>query len=245
MPELGFLLLLASAFIAGIFDATVGGGGFVLIPHMAFSGIPIQMAIGTSRLIFLMDSLSALVGHALRRNIDYKIGTAYSIAAMAAAPVGAYVTATSNPENISRLFGLFMLVMLAVIARKPEFGMEDKRSIKLIPSLACGLVIGFMIGLLGGGVGVLIILALVFVSGMPMLLASGTSQLIVWTANIITLLAYYSSNLVDINLGLSLGASALVGAQFGVHIAHKVGNKGLRIALILLTLASGLKLVLG
>jgi len=244
MPEPLFVLLQLASALAGLLDATVGGGGFILIPFMVFTGSAIQLAIGTSRLIFLMDSFSAVVGHARRGNIDYRLALAYSITSVAFVPVGAYVTAEAAPETVSTVFGLFMLAMLALVVWKPKFGLVDRRPTGVLPSLAAGSLIGFMIGLLGGGVGVLIIFALVLVSGTTILLASGTSQVIVWLSNVVALAAYYGRGLVDLRLGLILGLAALVGAQAGVVLAHRAGNRLLRILLIALTLASAVKLLL-
>ena len=244
MPfDVTFILLLLSSILAGGLDATVGGGGFVLIPFLVFLGSPIQLAIGTSRVIFLMDSFSAVVGHARKRSIDYKIAFCYSIPALLGAPIGAHITSVSSPETISKIFGFFMLAMLFLIASKPNFGLKNRKSRGLIPSLLAGFFIGFMIGLLGGGVGVLIIIALVFISGTTVLLASGTSQVIVWITNIVALVAYYSKGLVDLKLGLILGVMAIIGAQLGVIVAHKVGNRWLRILLIVITITAAIKLL--
>ncbi|MDD5112360.1 MAG: sulfite exporter TauE/SafE family protein, partial [Candidatus Altiarchaeota archaeon] len=174
--EPSFMLLACSAFIAGVLDATVGGGGLILIPHMAFLGGSLRAAIGTSRVVFIMDSLSAVIGHLKKGNVDRNIALHYSLASVAAAPFGAYITARSPPELTARLFGVFIIAILALIAWKPRAGLEDRRSGKTLPSLAAGLLSGFMIGLLGGGVGVLLVLLMVFASGATFLLASGTSQ---------------------------------------------------------------------
>ena len=239
-----FVLLSVSALLAGVLDATVGGGGFIIIPFLVFTGNTIQLAIGTSRLIFLMDSFSAVLGHARKGNINYQLALSYTISSIIGAPFGAYLTSTTSSETVSRLFGFFMLAMLLLIACKPNFGLQDKRSKGLIPSMIAGLFIGFMIGLLGGGVGVLIIMLMVFVSGTTVLLASGTSQVVVWITNIVALIAYHQKGFVDLKLGLALGFMAFVGAQVGVFIAHNVGNKWLRNLLIAITVVSALKLLL-
>ncbi|MBM3308985.1 MAG: sulfite exporter TauE/SafE family protein [Candidatus Altiarchaeales archaeon] len=242
--EPAFVLLLVSAVFAGMLDATVGGGGFVIIPFLVFTGNTIQLAIGTSRLIFLLDSFSAVLGHARKRNIDYRLALCYTIPSVIGAPVGAYVTSTTSSETISKVFGFFMLAMLFLIACRPDFGLKDRKPRRLLPSFIAGLLIGFMIGLLGGGVGILIIMLMVFVSGTTVLLASGTSQVVVWLTNIVTLIAYQQRGFVDVRMGLILGLTAFLGAQVGVLVAHKVGNIWLRRLLMAVTVVSALKLLL-
>jgi len=172
-------LLVSAAFAAGVLDATVGGGGFLLIPALVLLGNPIAAAIGTSRVVFLMDSFSAFVGHARKRNVDYKIGLLYCVLSLVGAQYGARVTAAAPEQVMRNAFGFFMLAMLAAFMLKPRMGLADlrkKRSLWL--NIPAGLFIGFMIGLFGGGVGVLLTLCLVLVSGTTVLLASGTQQTI-------------------------------------------------------------------
>ncbi len=244
MEPLTLGLLVTCAFIAGIFDATVGGGGFILIPFLAFTGLTIQLAIGTSRLIFLMDSFSALVGHAGKKNIDCKTALTYVVASVFGAQLGAYATSHLPNGTMSLLFGLFMLSMLFLIIFNKNFGITDKRRMKRqIFNIPTGFFVGFLIGMFGGGVGIVIIILLVFVSGLTMLHASGTSQLVVFVTNISAIFAYWSYDLIDFKLGFVLGVAAMLGAQAGVVVAHKVGNEWLRRILILVTVVSALKLI--
>jgi uncharacterized membrane protein YfcA len=186
-----FTLLCLAAFAAGALDATVGGGGFLLIPAMVFSGTPIAAAIGTSRVVFFLDSFSGFIGHARRGNVDYRIGLTYCALSLVGAQVGAAVTASVSGELMEKAFGFFMLAVLTVFALKPKAGLCDMRERR--PSwrnIPAGFFIGFMMGLFGVGVGVLLMLSLVLVSGTSILLASGTQQLIVWLTNVSAILAY-------------------------------------------------------
>jgi hypothetical protein len=190
-----------------------------------------------------MDSFSALVGHSLRRNVDYPTALLYCIPAVAAAPLGAYVTSASASFFVSRLFGAFMLAIILLVVLRPRFGLGGGRSLGVFPSMASGFFVGFMLGLLGGGVGILIVLSLVYVSGFTVLSASGTSQLIVWVTNIVVLAAYLHTGLVELEMGFMLGLAASAGAQAGVAFAHRLGNGRLMALLVALTVFSAVKLL--
>jgi uncharacterized membrane protein YfcA len=240
-----FFGIVVASFFAGVLDATVGGGGFILIPALVFAGNPIAAAIGTSRVVFLLDSFSAFVGHARKRNVDYKIGAMYCVLSVVGAQLGAAVTSKAPADFMGEAFGFFMLAMLFAFMLKPKMGLSDlwkKRGVWV--NLPAGFFVGFMIGLFGGGVGVLLMLSLILVSGTTVLLASGTQQLVVWVTNISAVYAYHRYGLVDYNVGLILGFVALVGAQAGVYIAHKVGDRNLRLMLYAVTLASAAKLLI-
>jgi len=191
-----------------------------------------------------MDSFSAFVGHARRRNVDYKIGFTYCVLSLVGAQFGALLTASAPAVLLQKAFAFFMLSMLIVFLLKPKMGLRDRRAGRsLWGGVFAGLFIGFMIGLFGGGVGVLLILCLVFVSGTTVLLASGTQQLIIWVTNFSAIYAYHRFGLIDYRLGVSLGFFALVGAQLGVRVAHAIGNNNLRRMLFIVVVASALKLL--
>lgn len=244
MDFLVLAFLVVAAFIGGVLDATVGGGGFLVIPAIVFSGSVMQYAIGTSRLIFLMDSGSAMLGHARRSNIDYKLAATYGVFSIAGTQFGAYVSKSLPSAMLAKVFGFFMLAMLLAIILQPRMGLEKKAPKSRILAIPAGLLMGFLIGLFGGGVGVLIIVALVLISGATLLSASGTSQVIVFMSNVFALAAYYAYGLVDLKLGLLMGVAAFFGAQAGVQLAHRYGSGWLRMMLVAVTLASSVKLIL-
>jgi len=245
MDLVSIILLCAGSLLAGVLDATVGGGGFIVIPALVFLGYPIAAAIGTSRIIFFLDSGSALVGHARKRNILWRTAALYCVLAVFAAQAGAHYTANTDSALMERLFGLFMVATIILFAVKPKMGLTDLRHTK---GWTCGALagafIGFLIGFFGGGVGSIIIIALVMVSGLTVLQASGTSQLIVWVANISAIIAYWRLGLMDVRLGIILGACAFAGAQAGVYVAHRIGNARLKQLLFAVASVSAVKLLL-
>ncbi len=67
------ILLLGTfvGFLSGVFGV---GGGFLMTPFLIFMGIPPAIAVGTQANQLAAASVSGLLSHTKRHNVDYKIG---------------------------------------------------------------------------------------------------------------------------------------------------------------------------
>ncbi len=67
------ILLLGTlvGFLSGVFGV---GGGFLMTPFLIFMGLPPAIAVGTQANQLVAASLSGLLGHTKRGNVDFKIG---------------------------------------------------------------------------------------------------------------------------------------------------------------------------
>src|SRR5690348_251201 len=71
--DLFVLLALGSfvGFLSGVFGV---GGGFLLTPFLIFVGIPPAIAVATSANQLVGTSVSGVIGHWRRGNVDFKMG---------------------------------------------------------------------------------------------------------------------------------------------------------------------------
>jgi len=81
--------------------------------------------------------------------------------------------------------------------------------------LIAGLVMGFLSGLLGIGGGTVIVPALYYIFHLTMKEAIGTSLFVILFASLSGFIAHYKERQVDLRLGLTLGITGMLGAQFG------------------------------
>jgi uncharacterized membrane protein YfcA len=82
-------------------------------------------------------------------------------------------------------------------------------------SLALGTVIGLSLGLLGGGGSILTVPALVYVVGLPVADATGTSLAIVGVTALVGAARHLRAGRVDLRAALSFGAASMAGAVVG------------------------------
>lgn len=69
--ELILLLGTFVGFLSGVFGV---GGGFLMTPFLIFMGLPPAIAVGTQANQLVAASLSGLLGHTKKGNVDFKMG---------------------------------------------------------------------------------------------------------------------------------------------------------------------------
>jgi hypothetical protein len=130
-----------------------------------------------------------------------------------------------------KLLALFAMLMLAVavlmLRRRPA---EEQRAVRLnrenLPLLAAfGLATGALSGFFGIGGGFLIVPALMFAAGMPILNAVSSSLVAVTAFGLTTAASYAFSGLVDWRLAGLFIAGGVLGGVFGGILARTLAGK--------------------
>ena len=80
-----FLLSLVVGVLSGLFGV---GGGFLMTPLLIFLGIPPAVAVGTEAPHVLASSVSGVVAHWRRKNVDFKMGFFLLIGGVVGSTVG-------------------------------------------------------------------------------------------------------------------------------------------------------------
>jgi uncharacterized protein len=155
------------------------------------------------------------------------------------------------------------LVALGVIATKPtESQPRHNRWVASLPlrwrfyssglyispvaPLAIGFVAGVMTVLLGIGGGFILVPAMIYLLGMPARVVIGTSLAMVLTVSAATTMVHaITTRSVDIVLAGLLLVGGVIGAQYGALLALRIKPDLLRLALAIIILLVGLRMLLG
>ena len=115
----------------------------------------------------------------------------------------------------------------------------------IAPALV-GFGAGILTVLLGVGGGFVVIPAMIYVLGMAARVVVGTSLVMILAVSAFTTLVHaLTTQAVDIVLAVLLLLGSVIGAQYGVIIAHKVKPDYLRLALAVIILAVAARMLLG
>ncbi|WP_449245627.1 sulfite exporter TauE/SafE family protein [Desulfobacca acetoxidans] len=108
-----------------------------------------------------------------------------------------------------------------------------------------GAIVGVLAALLGVGGGFIMVPAMIYIIGMPTIVAIGTDlfQIVLTSANV-TLQQAFVNKTVDILLALILLAGSTIGAQFGALVGKRLKGEQIRILLAVIVLAMTVKLFL-
>lgn len=244
-----YVILAAAAFLAGMIDAVVGGGGLIQIPAL-FSALPNTAPatlLGTSKFAGIWGTGAAAVGFAKRVKLQWSTAVPAASAAFALSFVGAYTVTHIPPDFIRKLLPFILLAVAAYTFKKKDFGsihapMHVGNREKVFAIMVGG-GIGFYDGFFGPGTGSFLVFLFVRFFGFDFLGASAVAKVVNVACNLSALMWFgYSGHLLW-QLGAVMAVCNVLGSLIGIRLALKHGTGFVR--KLFLLVVSGLILKTG
>jgi uncharacterized membrane protein YfcA len=232
------IVAVALGLTIGALVGLLGGGGSILaLPALVYAaGQEMPQAVATSLLVVGITASVALVPRLRARQIAWRIALLFGTAGAATAFAGAAVNRLLPDEVVLSLFAALMLgAGIRMLQEKPatgaacavDGGRVDWR--RCLPrTLAGGLLVGFLTGLLGVGGGFLILPVLVVGLGLSMETAIGTSLLIVALNSAAGFAAHAGDAPLDLPVTVAFTAAAVVTALTVGRVAVRLDTARLR-----------------
>lgn len=153
--------LLAQGFAVGSFTGLVGaGGGFLIVPALAlWARLPMSVAVGTSLMVIVMNTLAGYVGYASHVAIDYRLVASISAIAIVGSFAGTRLGRRVDPNSLRRAFAAFVAVMAAfILVREADLWLDTAKtalpaSVSQLAFAAIMLGIGIAAGRVAGRAG--------------------------------------------------------------------------------------------
>ncbi len=231
-PEL--LWLVGIAFISGLVDAAVGGGGLIQLPGL-FTTLPQQAPaalFGTNKFSSVFGTGAATWRYARSvrfpwRPVLYAAATAFVFAFLGATAVSLL------PKDAVRPLVLVLLVlMLGYTLWKKDFGaLHRPREVgrrELATALAMGAAIGFYDGFFGPGTGSFLIFLFVRFFGLDFLRASAASKVVNLATNVAALSFFVPSGHILLMFAVPMAMANVTGAVVGTRMALRGGTPLIR-----------------
>ncbi|MCA6590354.1 MAG: sulfite exporter TauE/SafE family protein [Pseudanabaena sp.] len=228
------LTLCGFAFVAGLVDAVVGGGGLIQLPALLIM-LPqtaIASILGTSKFVSIAGTTIAVQQYAKQQKIEWQNTIPAMVTAFIFSFLGARVTSLLNP-SLMRPVILGLLIAVAIYTfNKKDFGLLQisklSQSQQWLYSVAIGCVIGFYDGFFGPGTGSFLIFAFVGIFGYSFLAASASAKVINFATNLAAILYFASTNNIIYFLGVPMAICNILGAFVGTKLAIKNGSQFVR-----------------
>ncbi len=263
--ESGFFWIVLGliGFFIGAFGTLIGvAGGFILVPILLFlypQDTPATIT-GITLAVAFFNALSGSIAYGHLKRIDFRTGLLFALFGVPGAVVGALLIGFLNRGVFQMIFGATLLLIAVYLMVRPQsrrslriggFGLVTRRitdaqnqDYTYTFSLPLGMAIAFVVGvfssLLGIGGGIIHVPALTQLMGFPAHIATATSHFMVaittLTAEVTHLLSGVLTTGVRRIVALSIGA--VIGAQFGARLSHRVSG-----VWIVRLLAGGLAIV--
>lgn len=152
------LLLLLSAFVAGLIDAVVGGGLVqILLLFAAFPETAPATIFGTNKLSAVFGTGSAALPYLRRVEVPWRAALPAASAAFCSVFVGAIAVSALAPPMLKPLALVLLIVVAGYTWARKDFGQVDVRlqlgRRHMLGELGVGCEIGFYDGFFGSGTG--------------------------------------------------------------------------------------------
>ncbi len=234
------LVFLIIGCLGGFLSGLLGiGGGVVLIPLLVyFGGMDINSAAVTSMIFIVVASVSAIIGHFRLGNIIPRVGIAMGLAGVLGSFFAAYFSGAIAEHILQIIFmAVIMLAIVMLLFREREHRHGEETAVKMAPVVLVGLLKGALTGLLGVGGGFIVVPLMIYLLGLPIHYAVGTSLVV----NLLSALAGIGGKAAGISLFLGPAWWVVVGAipcaQLGCFTAARIKPSFLRYILLFILLA--------
>lgn len=237
------LILSIFAFLAGLVDAVVGGGGLIQLPALLilYPQVPIATLFGTNKLSSIAGTSVAVVQYGRYVSLTKRVVLPGAIAAGCGSLAGARCVQFLNPHLLRPVILVLLVLVCGYTYHQKNLGNLHKPTLsplhQAIAATLIGLGLGFYDGFFGPGTGSFIILAFISMLGFDFLHASASAKVLNWATNFAAITAFASSGHLRYDLAFPMAAFNIVGALVGTRLAILKGNRFVRQLFLYIVLA--------
>ena len=248
------LLMVAGGFAAGLFGSLLGlGGGVLIVPLLTLGfGLPLHQAVGVSLVCVIMTS-SAASGVYLERHLaNLRLGMTLELFTAIGALVGGSIAFLLDERVLEGLFGVVLAYVAVTMLVGGRAGLADAETPPVaippgepttadrlsgegyrIHRLGVGVAgstgAGVASALFGIGGGIIKVPVMHLAMGVPLRVATATSNLMIGITASASALIYVVRGQIDPYLAGPMGIGVFLGATLGSRISHRVDPRILRL----------------
>ena len=245
------ILLLIVAFVANLFSAFAGGGaGLLQLPALIFLGLPFAIALATHKLASVALGVGATARHLKSSRLERQFALFMLFTGVPGVIVGANIILLVPDRNAEIALGILTLGLGVYSGLKRSLGQTHDPLHRDRKGMIVGGLMLFVIGGLNGsltsGTGLFVTLWLVRWFGMDYQRAVAYTLILVgifWNGTGALTLGILGNIRWDWIPMLLVGS--LLGGYLGAHMAIKYGNRWIKRVFEIVTIAVGLKLIIG
>jgi len=225
-----FTLLACAAFVAGLVDAVVGGGGLIQIPAI-FAVFPKEVPatlLGTNKLAAVFGTAVAAAKYSRRVTVAWSTAAPAAIAAFALSFVGAWTVTRVPGDFVRSLLPLVLLAVAVYTFKKKDLGEihapRHSGMTERLLAIGVGAAIGFYDGFFGPGAGSFLIFLFVRFFGFDFLGASAAAKIVNVACNVSALIWFGYSGHLLLQLAALMAVCQIAGSLVGTRLALKHGS---------------------
>lgn len=220
---------------AGLGTGFAGMSAAAVISPMLITFLDMEpyLAVGIALASDVLASAVSAYTYGKNKNLDIKNGLIMMLSVLAFTVVGSYVSSLLPAQTMGG-FSVFMTFLLGIkfIVKPVMTTKEDMQAVdpkkRVIQSVICGMMIGFICGFIGAGGGMMMLLILTSVLGYELKTAVGTSVFIMaFTAFTGSVSHFFIGGMPDIPVMVLCIVFTLLWARIAAKFANKASPKTL------------------
>jgi uncharacterized protein len=241
------IILIAVGFLAGGLGSIAGvGGGIIITPVLVlFFHVPLQNAVAASLVAVIATSTAASSVHVERHAADVRLAMTLELTTTLGAAAAAIVATHMNHRVIAIIFIIFLLYSAYSMLRKQLHAPEEMAASSWKPGdlyevrnypagLGVALIAGSVSGLLGIGGGPIKVPAMYLIMGVPLRVATATSNFMIGVTAATSALVYYGRGDLRMDIAGPLVVGVFSGSLIGARLAPKLKTRAIAYVLIVL-----------
>lgn len=236
MTQIIFLCIFA--FLAGLIDSIVGGGGLIQLPALLvfLPNTPIPLIFGTNKLSSIAGTSAAAISYSKAVSFNWQIALISASFAFIFSFIGASTVSIINPAIMRPLVLTLLIIVATYTFFKKDFGSEHipkSRGLKQrIYAVLIGAALGFYDGFIGPGTGSFLIFAFIGILGFDFLKASASAKIVNFCTNLSALIYFTYTHNIIYYLALPMAVCNIIGARIGTKLAIVKGSAFIRVLYI-------------
>jgi len=245
------ILLFLISLVANVFSAFSGGGaGLIQFPVLIFLGLPFGVALATHKVASVALGIGATIRHLRGGSLDRRFALLILATGLPGVVIGASLILRVDDRLAEIALGLLTSGLGVYSVLRPALGQEHVLRHRDRAGRIIGGVVLFVLGILNGsltsGTGLFVTLWLVRWFGLDYRSA---------VAYTLVLVGLFWNGAGAVTLGLlgdiywawlpALLAGSLLGGYLGAHLSIVKGNRWIKRSFEIITLAVGVKLIIG
>ena len=227
-------ILLVAAFLGGTLNAVAGGGSFLTLPALVYTGLPAVVANATGTVALLPGYVSSAI--ACRRDIAPPPGLslrALAVLCLAGGAAGAALLLATGAGTFRALVPWLLLLATALFAFAPAILSRLRGEAAGPPGAGAGVfLVGVYGGYFNGGLGIVLLALFGLLGVTPMNAANGLKNLASVLLTAIAVVVYAWGGLVAWPQALLMMLAATAGGYFGARVARRIPAPWLRAAVV-------------
>jgi hypothetical protein len=237
-------VLFAGGIACGVINALAGGGSFLTLPILLWTGLPPQVANASNRVAIVLQCAAGTATYHRHRVVPWRDVPAMAATMVAGSILGAYLAAHIDEAVFRKAAAiLFALMAATVFIDTKRWARAD--SLPRIPAYMYP--ISFVLGIYGGflhaGIGTLQIAALVLLGHYDVVRGNALKFAVAFFFSLAALILFAGAGQVRWLPGIVLGLGSTIGGIVGARLVIAKGAPWVRAVVVVSAIAAIVKLL--